>query len=105
MHVKVVQIFLICYIFHFFNFKVAYTITFRSGSDWLRIVPWGFRKLLVWIKKEYGDVPVIVTENGVSDRESRLDDEFRANFFRDYINEMLKGSWKAISVCLKSLIP
>jgi hypothetical protein len=30
-------------------------------------VPWGFRKLLTWIKNEYNDPPVFVTENGVSD--------------------------------------
>jgi lactase-phlorizin hydrolase len=32
-----------------------------------QVVPWGFRKLLKWIKKEYNNPPVIVTENGVSD--------------------------------------
>jgi beta-glucosidase/6-phospho-beta-glucosidase/beta-galactosidase len=30
-------------------------------------VPWGFRKLLKWIKNEYNNPPVFITENGVSD--------------------------------------
>jgi beta-glucosidase/6-phospho-beta-glucosidase/beta-galactosidase len=33
----------------------------------LQVIPWGFRKLLNWIAKEYNNPPVMITENGYSD--------------------------------------
>ncbi|KAL7532489.1 hypothetical protein ACHAWF_004159, partial [Thalassiosira exigua] len=39
-----------------------------SGSEWLFSVPWGLRKLLVWIANRYDNPDVYVTENGWSDR-------------------------------------
>ncbi|KAF4523215.1 hypothetical protein B566_EDAN011752 [Ephemera danica] len=35
-----------------------------SAADWLKVVPWGFRNLLNWIKNEYNNPRLIVTENG-----------------------------------------
>jgi len=49
------------------------------------------RKILNWLKKEYNNVPVYVTENGVSDRNATLRDYHRIHYYRTYINEMLKG--------------
>jgi len=43
------------------------------------VVPWGFRKLLVWIANEYNNPPVYVTENGFSDR-GELEDANRTNY-------------------------
>ena len=63
----------------------------RSGSSWLRPVPKGFRRLLNWIKKEYGSVPLYVTENGFSDRAGNLDDMGRIYYYKHYINQVLKG--------------
>jgi beta-glucosidase/6-phospho-beta-glucosidase/beta-galactosidase len=34
----------------------------------LQVVPWGFRKMLNWIAKEYNNPPVLITENGFSDQ-------------------------------------
>eukprot|EP00057_Strongylocentrotus_purpuratus_P019814 XP_011674288.1 PREDICTED: lactase-like protein [Strongylocentrotus purpuratus] len=63
-----------------------------SASSWLRVVPWGIRRLLAWIKKEYGDLPVYVTENGYSDEDVReLDDVMRQKYYTSYINEVLKA--------------
>lgn len=63
-----------------------------SASDWLKHVPWGFRRLLVWIKKTYNNPLVYVTENGFSDTdEVGLNDEARIKYYREYINEMLKA--------------
>lgn len=62
-----------------------------SGSDWLRVVPWGMRKLLKWIKDNYGDPEVFITENGMSDRNATLDDQHRIFYYRNYINEVLKA--------------
>ena len=49
------------------------------------------RKQLNWIKDRYNNVPVYVTENGVSDRNGSLVDIHRIDYYRAYINEVLKG--------------
>ncbi|XP_071476158.1 lactase-like protein [Diadema antillarum] len=58
------------------------------------VVPWGFRGLLNWVKEKYGDVPIYVTENGVSEPDGpmNLDDELRCKYYRAYLNEALKAS-------------
>jgi beta-glucosidase/6-phospho-beta-glucosidase/beta-galactosidase len=33
----------------------------------LQVVPWGLRKELNWIAREYNNPPVFITENGFSD--------------------------------------
>ena len=64
---------------------------FRSGSSWLKVVPWGLRRLLNFIKDNYNDPEIIITENGMSDRNSTIQDDHRIYYYRHYINEMLKG--------------
>ncbi|XP_076887189.1 putative beta-glucosidase 41 isoform X2 [Bidens hawaiensis] len=66
-----------------------------SASSWLHIVPWGLRKLVVYIKEKYGNPPVIITENGMDDPnkarielEEALQDEKRINFHRDYLSNL-----------------
>jgi hypothetical protein len=39
----------------------------------LQVVPWGFRKLLNWIAKEYNYPPVLITENGFCDQGELID--------------------------------
>ena len=51
-----------------------------AASVWLKVVPWGLRKLLVWIKEEYGNPEVIITENGFSDT-GELNDCRRINYY------------------------
>lgn len=64
----------------------------KSGSFWLKVTPFGFRKLLRWIKKEYNNPPIYVTENGVSERGALgFNDTWRMHYYRSYINEALKG--------------
>ncbi|KAK6184280.1 hypothetical protein SNE40_006780 [Patella caerulea] len=62
-----------------------------SGSTWLKVVPWGLRKILNWVKNNYGDREILITENGVSDNTGTLQDSQRAAFIRNYINEVLKA--------------
>jgi len=65
----------------------------ESASSWLKMVPWGFRKLLNWIKNTYGNPELLVTENGFSDSDRvGLNDTMRTEYFRLYINNMLKAS-------------
>jgi hypothetical protein len=44
-----------------------------------QVVPWGFRKLLVWIKDEYNNPEVSVTENGHADF-GEINDTGRADY-------------------------
>ena len=55
------------FIFIFKRFSVS-KIAFRAASSWLKVVPFGIRRLMNWIKSEYGeDLEVVITENGFSD--------------------------------------
>ncbi len=65
--------------------------SFRAASPWLKIVPWGLRKLLVWIKDTYNNPPVYITESGCSNTGETLHDAQRVNFYRETTNEVLKG--------------
>nr|XP_042137038.1 lactase-like protein isoform X5 [Peromyscus maniculatus bairdii] len=63
------------------------------GSSWLYYVPWGFRRLLNFAQTQYGDPPIYVTENGASQKLhcTQFCDEWRIQYLKGYINEMLKG--------------
>uniref|UniRef100_H2YY92 beta-glucosidase n=1 Tax=Ciona savignyi TaxID=51511 RepID=H2YY92_CIOSA len=70
----------------------TFTIWLSSASTWLYQVPWGIRKLLIWIKRTYGDPVIYITENGISEHFSDgLDDDIRVNYYKNYINEVLKA--------------
>ncbi|XP_052862145.1 myrosinase 1-like [Anopheles cruzii] len=59
-----------------------------AASPWLTIVPWGMRKLLNWIRTEYGNPPLWITENGVSDFGGTKDD-VRIDYFNSYLEAVL----------------
>ncbi|KAG9462486.1 hypothetical protein GDO78_014058, partial [Eleutherodactylus coqui] len=57
-----------------------------------RPVAWGMRRLLNWVKEEYGDVPIYISENGVStDSKDDFDDTARVLYYKTYIDEALKA--------------
>ncbi|CAI9088630.1 OLC1v1023018C1 [Oldenlandia corymbosa var. corymbosa] len=65
----------------------------KAASYWLRIVPWGLRKLTKHINEKYGNPPVIITENGMDDPshislEKALQDQKRINYYRDYLSNL-----------------
>ncbi|KAF7660856.1 hypothetical protein LDENG_00274200 [Lucifuga dentata] len=63
-----------------------------SGSSWLKVSPFGFRKILNFIKQEYGNPPIIITENGISERGPiDLNDIHRSHYYEKYINQVLKA--------------
>ncbi|XP_063285464.1 lactase/phlorizin hydrolase-like [Pelobates fuscus] len=62
-----------------------------SGSIWLKVTPFGFRRILNWIKEEYNNPPIYVTENGVSERGTNLNDKWREHYYKLYVNEALKA--------------
>ena len=58
----------------------------------MQVVPWGFKKLLNWIAKEYNNPPVLITENGFSDR-GELND-------RDRVVYLIVSGSNFLDVCL-----
>ncbi|XP_076118921.1 lactase/phlorizin hydrolase-like [Alosa pseudoharengus] len=63
-----------------------------SGSPWLKMTPTGFRKILKFIKEDYGNPPIYVTENGVSERGPiDLNDSPRIYYYENYINNAMKA--------------
>jgi len=62
-----------------------------SSAPWLKVVPWGFRKLVNWVYSEY-PTPLYVTENGFADfQNSTTDDPRRVNYYQQYINQLMKA--------------
>ena len=71
-----------------------------AASSWLKVVPWGLRSLLNWIRKEYDNPELYITENGVSDHSGTLVDLERIQYYDAYINNVLKGmSSLFLTVC------
>ncbi|KAM8996985.1 LOW QUALITY PROTEIN: lactase-like protein [Ara ararauna] len=70
------------------------------GHLWLYSVPWGFRRLLNFIKTQYGNPLVYVTENGVAEKVqcTQLCDEWGIEYLRGYINEILKAPNDGVNV-------
>ena len=74
------------------------SLVFCTGSpSWLFNVPWSLSKTLLWIKENYNDPEIMVTENGFAvDGEdalqggSALNDLGRVEYLKGYIGEMLR---------------
>ncbi|KAF0683541.1 Aste57867_24398 [Aphanomyces stellatus] len=77
-------------------------VAISADDKWLKTdmgwnaVPWGFRKLLMWIQARYSPKGgIIVTENGCAvaddDRHAAEHDTFRVKFYEAYISEMHKA--------------
>jgi lactase-phlorizin hydrolase len=67
-------------------------MNFRRLSAYSQaVVPYGIRLFLNWAKKEYGNIPMWITENGYSDRAGNLDDFGRLYYYKHYINNVMKG--------------
>ena len=62
----------------------------------------GKRYLLNWIKRAYGDVPIYITENGYGDN-GTMHDTGRVAYYREYINNVMKGRQFNPSIILKCL--
>ena len=39
-------------------------LCFQANSFWLYIVPWGMYKTVTYVKEQYGNPPIIISENG-----------------------------------------
>ncbi|XP_071982110.1 cytosolic beta-glucosidase-like isoform X1 [Engystomops pustulosus] len=64
-----------------------------SGIEWLAVVPWGLRRLLAYIKEQFGDPDIYITENGFAQSDPPLlQDTHRWGYFQETLAEV----WKAI---------
>ncbi|KDP41287.1 hypothetical protein JCGZ_15694 [Jatropha curcas] len=77
-------------------FKGLKPIADRASSIWLYIVPEGMRSLMNYIKRKYGNIPIIITENGMDDPndplkpiKEALKDEKRIKYHNDYLTNLL----------------
>ncbi|KAK6184281.1 hypothetical protein SNE40_006781 [Patella caerulea] len=61
------------------------------ASEWLKIVPGGLRPTLNKIKDRFGDIPIYVTANGISDNGDVGDDQKRIKYIQDNTNDILKA--------------
>lgn len=73
----------------------------QAGSDWLLAVPWGLRKLLVWLSERYQHPVIIVTENGCDDLDgpsAGLNDTFRIRYHQDYLAALKEAVLAGVDV-------
>ncbi|XP_029711459.2 myrosinase 1 isoform X1 [Aedes albopictus] len=59
-----------------------------TEAPWIKVVPEGLRKLLNWIRLEYGNPPVWITENGVATVIGTVDDR-RVDYLNGYLGATL----------------
>lgn len=57
----------------------------RAKSTWLFSVPGGLHDHLVWIKNNYNNVKVYITENGWSDEPMQLNDDGRQKYLKSHL--------------------
>ena len=60
-----------------------------SDASWQQIYPEGLYDILTRLRRDYGDIPITITENGrpsadEPDAEGRVDDQERITFLRDH---------------------
>lgn len=51
----------------------------------------GIRLLLNWIAREYNNVEVVITENGLGTAEAGTNDTDRVQYYQEYLEEILKA--------------
>ncbi|XP_068624938.1 myrosinase 1-like [Battus philenor] len=66
----------------------------QGASQLMRVYPEGIRRLMSWLKEQYGDVELLITENGYSNTGHLLNDENRIQFIRDYLEQVLLSIWE-----------
>ncbi|XP_020293909.1 myrosinase 1 [Pseudomyrmex gracilis] len=60
-----------------------------SASNWLKVVPEGFRQILNKVSEEYNYPPIFVMENGFSYKCCVTDDRLRISYYHSYLKAML----------------
>ncbi|KAF3337062.1 Beta-glucosidase 25 [Carex littledalei] len=70
----------------------------KAASHWLHVVPWGLRKLINYIKENYKNPEIFITENGMDEAnhpfasiEKVLQDQKRISYHNDYLKSILSA--------------
>ncbi|KAG6477335.1 hypothetical protein ZIOFF_066588 [Zingiber officinale] len=68
----------------------------RAHSDWLYIVPWGLYKAVTYVKENYGNPIIFLSENGMDQPGNvtlaqGLQDTQRRHFYHNYIMELKRA--------------
>ena len=58
----------------------------------MTLVPWGFRRLVKWVSREYNNPKIYITENGILDHTACLNDTHRVDFYKTNIDQILRGN-------------
>ncbi|XP_065223653.1 myrosinase 1-like [Planococcus citri] len=61
-----------------------------STTPWLKVVPYGLRELLKYVKNTCNNPPVFINENGYADG-GELNDKDRISYHREYLKEVLNA--------------
>ncbi|XP_045458185.1 myrosinase 1-like [Melitaea cinxia] len=60
-----------------------------TDASWLFEHPVGFRRLLNWLKNEYGDIDILITENGYATNKTIIDDQARVKYMEKHLEQVL----------------
>ncbi|XP_026316492.1 myrosinase 1-like [Hyposmocoma kahamanoa] len=72
-----------------FDIKFEVDESWKNGStSWFYVYPEGIRKQINWLKQQYGDVEIFITENGYCDDGDMVDDN-RVEYYKDYLKQVL----------------
>ncbi|CAA6671393.1 unnamed protein product [Spirodela intermedia] len=68
----------------------------RAHSVWLYIVPWGMYKAVAYVKEQYGNLTMLLSENGMDDPgnvtlPAGLHDVTRVNYYKSYLIELKRA--------------
>ncbi|CAH0556472.1 unnamed protein product [Brassicogethes aeneus] len=64
-----------------------------TANPLFKMVPWGTRQMLRWIKEHYNSPEIFITENGCADKDA-LDDQLRIKYYREHLKSILDSMYE-----------
>ncbi|XP_047540272.1 myrosinase 1-like [Vanessa atalanta] len=61
----------------------------HAATSWFYIYPEGLRRQLVWLKEQYGDIEILITENGYASYDISEDDPDRVQYYKEHLEQVL----------------
>ncbi|XP_041976167.1 myrosinase 1-like [Aricia agestis] len=61
----------------------------KAPPSWFYINPVGIRHQIRWLKEQYGDVEVLIAENGYASHDPTAHDMDRVQFYKDHLEQVL----------------
>ncbi|XP_061385063.1 myrosinase 1-like [Danaus plexippus] len=60
----------------------------QAGTSWFYVHPQGLRKLISWVKEQYGDIEIFIAENGFATHGQDLDDQDRVDYYKSHLEQV-----------------